>query len=299
MIDLSLLPAPDVIENIDFDTLFNERRVRLITMTEPDKREALARTLSLESEPLVKLLQENTYLEMILRTRINDAAKSGMLAYAQGSDLDHACAWLNVSRLLVDAGDPDSIPPRNAIYEDDTRLRMRAQMALEGLSVAGSRGAYLFHTLSASAFVEHAKIISPSSNDDGHVRVIILDGRGNGVAADDLIKSVQTYLSAETIRPLTDYVTVEGAKPVKFEIVATLEIETGPDRTLLLDLARKQLDVTLSGLRKISADASRSAIYAALHVPGVSRVLLPSPGADVICSDTEFPLCTSIKLSIS
>ncbi|WP_293937660.1 baseplate J/gp47 family protein [Iodobacter sp.] len=299
MIDLSLLPAPSVIEKIDFETLLKKRKARLLELTAPENRPDLARVLALESEPLVKLLEENAYQEMVLRARINDAAKAGMLAYAQGADLDHACVWLNVKRLLIDAGDPTSTPPKPAIYENDTRLRLRAQMALEGLSVAGSRGAYLFHTLSASAQVDHAQIIQPTRADAGHVRVIILDQRANGIADANLIKQVSDYLSAETIRPLTDYVTVEAATPINFSVVATLEIDSGPDRTLLLDAARKNLDSAIASFRKISKDAPRSAIYAALHVPGVSRVVLTSPAADVICNDAEFPFCTSITLSIA
>lgn len=82
VIDLSQLPAPDVVETLDFETILAERKATLISLYPEDEQEAVARTLTLESEPLVKYLEENAYREVILRQRINEAAKAGMVAYA-------------------------------------------------------------------------------------------------------------------------------------------------------------------------------------------------------------------------
>jgi phage-related baseplate assembly protein len=65
-----------------------ERKATLISLYPEAERAAISRTLALESEPIVKLLQENAYREVILRQRINDAAKAVMLAYSTGADLD-------------------------------------------------------------------------------------------------------------------------------------------------------------------------------------------------------------------
>jgi phage-related baseplate assembly protein len=53
-----------------------------------NQQEAIARTLALESEPIVKLLQENAYREVIWRQRVNEAAQAVTLAYSAGRDLD-------------------------------------------------------------------------------------------------------------------------------------------------------------------------------------------------------------------
>lgn len=79
-IDLSLLPAPDVVELLDYEVLFAERKAALIGAMPEEQREAIARTLELESEPLTKLLQENCYRELILRQRVNEAARASMVA---------------------------------------------------------------------------------------------------------------------------------------------------------------------------------------------------------------------------
>ncbi|VEI72369.1 Uncharacterised protein [Serratia rubidaea] len=72
-IDLSLLPVPDVVEALDYESLLAERKATLLSLYPEEQREAMSRTLSLESEPIVKLLQENAYREVILRQRVNDA----------------------------------------------------------------------------------------------------------------------------------------------------------------------------------------------------------------------------------
>lgn len=87
IIDLNQLPAPDVVEELDFETILAERKATLISLYPEDQQEAVARTLMLESEPLVKLLEENAYRELIWRQRVNEAARAVMLACAAGNDL--------------------------------------------------------------------------------------------------------------------------------------------------------------------------------------------------------------------
>src|SRR5471032_2389355 len=114
-IDLSQLPAPDVVEQLDYESLFEERKSTLISLYPVEQQEAIRRTLSFESEPLVKLLQENAYREVILRQRVNEAARAVMVAYATGSDLDQLAANTNVGRLVLQPADQTTIPPTDAV----------------------------------------------------------------------------------------------------------------------------------------------------------------------------------------
>ena len=66
-IDLTLLPAPTVVEVIDYETIYARRKARMIALYPADEQAEIAATLELESEPLARLLQENTYTEMVLR----------------------------------------------------------------------------------------------------------------------------------------------------------------------------------------------------------------------------------------
>ena len=58
-IDISQLPPPDVIETLDFEQIFTERKAALLASLPEELRTPVARVLQLESEPLTKLLQEN------------------------------------------------------------------------------------------------------------------------------------------------------------------------------------------------------------------------------------------------
>ncbi len=131
-IDLSLLPPPFVVEELDYETLLAERKATLISLYPEEQRTAVARTLSLESEPLVKLLQENAYREVILRQRVNDAARAVMVAYAVGSDLDQLGANNNVERLVITPADPSAIPPIEAVMESDSDSGCVSRKPLRG-----------------------------------------------------------------------------------------------------------------------------------------------------------------------
>lgn len=149
VIDLSQLPAPQIVDVPDFETLLAERKAEFVALHPKDEQEAVIRTLELESEPVTKLLQENAYRELLLRQRINEAAQAVMVAYAMGSDLDQLAANYNVKRLTVTPADNDAVPPVAAVMESDEALRLRVPAAFEGLSVAGPTAAYEFHARSA------------------------------------------------------------------------------------------------------------------------------------------------------
>ncbi len=194
-IDLSQLPAPDVVETLDYEILLAERKATLISLYPEEQQAAIARTLSLESEPIVKLLQENAYREVILRQRINEAAKAVMVAYALDDDLDQLGANNGVERLTITAADETAIPPTAAVMESNDDFRARIAAAFEGLSVAGPTGAYEYHARRADGRVADASAISPSP---AVVTVTVLAREGNGTAADDLV--LQRILGHSDIR---------------------------------------------------------------------------------------------------
>lgn len=76
-----------------------------------------------------------------------------MLAYAAGNDLDNIGANFSVGRLVITPADETTLPPTPAVMESDTDYHLRIQQAFEGMSVAGSVGAYQFHGRSADGRV--------------------------------------------------------------------------------------------------------------------------------------------------
>ena len=60
-VDLSQLPAPNVLEEVSFEAILAERKAYFISLHAPEQQAAVAALLELESEPIVKLLEENAY----------------------------------------------------------------------------------------------------------------------------------------------------------------------------------------------------------------------------------------------
>ena len=52
VIDLSQLPAPQIVDVPDFETLLAERKAAFLALYPKDEQAAVARTLTLESEPI-------------------------------------------------------------------------------------------------------------------------------------------------------------------------------------------------------------------------------------------------------
>lgn len=294
-IDLSQLPAPDVVEVLDYESLLAERKATLISLYPADQQETIARTLSLESEPIVKLLQENAYREVLLRQRVNEAAQAVMLGYAAGVDLDQLGGNFNVSRLVITPADETTLPPTPAVMESDSDFRVRIQQAFEGLSVAGSVGAYQFHGRSADGRVADVSVTSPAP---ACVTVSVLSREGNGTASPALISTVVAALNAENVRPVADRVTVLSATIVPYEIDAVLYLFPGPEAEPVRQASEHQLKTYISTQHRLGRDIRLSAIYAALHVEGVQRVELKSPKADMVLDETQASSCTRYTLTI-
>ncbi|MFG0835502.1 baseplate J/gp47 family protein [Aeromonas bivalvium] len=288
--DLTQLPPPSVVEPLDFETILAERKATLVSYYPADQQAAIAATLELESEPLNKLLQENAYREVVLRARINDAATQTLLAFASGTTLDHLVAEYNIARLLVTPGDPAANPPVEPVYESDDRLRLRGQMAFEGLTTAGPVNAYKFHALSASAEVADVAVDSPSP---GTVRVTLLSPAGQPSA--DTLNRVSQALSADDVRPLCDLVAVEPAQIKPYAVDATLNA-TGLGKEQAIAAATAAMTQTAAAYYRVGATVPLSAIYAALHQPGIDSVTLRVPLADVTCTEQQAAKLTTLHL---
>jgi len=288
-IDLSRLPAPSVIEPLDYETILAELTADLIRR-DPE----LADTLALESEPLTKLLEVAAYRELLLRQRINEAAKAVMLAYAQDEDLEHLAALFDVERLEIDPGDPDANPPVPPTFESNDALRRRVLLSLDGLSTAGPELAYVYHALSASGDVKDADAFSEAPGD---VTVVVLSQAESGEASAELLETVNNAVNAEDTRPLTDHPTAVSAEIVSYTIQAILHIFPGPEATVVRENALANVTAYTQEQHRIGAQVSLSGVYAALHQPGVQRVELLSPTATLTTTRKQAPYCTAIELT--
>lgn len=289
VIDLSRLPAPQIVDVPDFERLLAERKAAFVALYPVDEQDAVRRTLALESEPVTKLLQESTYREILLRQRINEAAQAVMVAYSMGNDLEQLAANCNVKRLTVVLADNDAVPPVAAVMEDDEALRQRIPAAFEGLSVAGPTGAYEFHARSADGRVADASATSPAP---AEVVLTVLSREGDGTAVKDLLDVVEKALNSESVRPVADRLTVRSAEIIPYRVEATIFLYPGPEAEPVMAAAKASLQRYIASQTRLGRDIRRSAIYAALHVEGVQRVELTSPLEDVVLDKTQAASCT-------
>lgn len=285
LIDLSTVPAPGVIETLSFAAIRDAMLADLVAR-EP------AFSALIPSDPAYKIIEVAAYRETLVRARVNDAAKSVMLAYAGGSDLEHLAVFYGVTRL------PD---------ESDAALRSRCQLALHAMNTAGSEGSYLFHARSVvfrpadpdadAEVVADASVDSPTP---GTVRVAVLgdtSSPNNGAVSSGLLAAVVSALDGKTVRPLTDTVEVVTGSITGYAIAATLYFFSGPDKDVVMANADAAVRKYAADNFKLGRDITRSGIFAALHQSGVSRVTLASPADDIIVEGTQAARCTAVTLT--
>ena len=267
MIDLSALPAPDVVEDIDYEAI----RGSLIA-------DFVARwpefSAWVESDPVLKLLEVAAYRVLLLHARVNDAARGCMLAHAEGGDLDNLVALLGVKRV-------------NGELDDD--LRHRARLSLGAHNTAGSAAAYEYWALQVPG-VEHVCVNRTVA---GEVRVVATGAiEGEGAAALDAqvssaeVTALRAALNGETVRPIGDLLNVRGVEIKAYRVVASLTTARGVrDREAVRVVSESAIRAYCAERhrchRPTDNDIHRSALIAAAHVPGVDSVTLTEPAADV------------------
>ncbi len=284
-VDLSRLPAPSVIEPLDFETL----RAAWIA---DFQAKFPGFNAAVESDPIVKLCEVGALRELVLRQRVNDAARAVMVAYARGGDLDALGALFQVERYILTPADPEAGTPD--LLETDDDFRRRVVLAPEGYSVAGPAGSYIFHALNASADVADASATSP---DPGEVLVTVLSRSGDGTPSGGLLATVLAALNGSTVRPLTDHVTVAAADLIEFTIEATITFRSGPDKAIVLAAAEAALADYLALSRRLGRSVTRAGIIAALFASGVQNVDLDEPAADLVPTPLQVAVCTDITIT--
>ena len=286
--DLTGLTAPDVVEELDYEVILDLLKTDITTRLESMGIDY--DVASLESDPVVKILEVAAYRETLLRARVNTAARAIMLAYAQENDLDQLGVYYGVERQIT-GYDADS----NPIYETDTRLRTRIQLAPEALSVAGPVGAYEFHAMSVDTTVKSVAVYSP---DPGEVHVYPLVDTGDGTPSQSVLEKIQKKLAETDIRPLTDMVQVMAPTKVAYTVDVSLEIDEGPDEAVVKAAAAAAIQKYADSRHIVATHVHLSGIIAAAHVSGVVSVTVNSPTADVEPKDNEFAYMSALTVAI-
>jgi len=268
--NLENLQPPQVIEELSFEEI-------LASMINDLIARAPEFTAYLESDPLIKLMEVAAYRELLLRQRINQAAKANLLAFATGSDLENLGILYGIERKPG---------------ESDDDLRNRIRLKIVGWSSSGSREAYRFHAINADTRVHDARADSPIP---GLVRISILSKKNGGVVSEDLLNAVKAHIMRDDIRMLTDTVEIIACRIVPVDVVARLKLMSATPteilETIKNDFRRKFAEVAQMGER-----ISTAWIIANLFSSGVQDVELISPTEDVFINETECAALNALEL---
>ena len=253
--DLASLPTPAVIETLSFETIFSELQAEFQSRY-PDYSALLA------SDPAVKLLEVAAYREVLLRNRVNAAAKASLLAFATGSDLDHLVAFYGVTRL---------------IDETDEALRLRTRQRIIGFANAGGAAHYRYWALSASPEVADVEVDSP---EPGRVRISVLAKGEADTVPGAVLDAVRAVVLRDDIRVLTDTVEVVPAELIPVTVAARIWLY--PDTPMAaFDAIEARFKEALAAQSGLGWDLTPSWVIGELQRPGVHKVELLSPAVDI------------------
>lgn len=314
-IDLSRLTQPPAIEPLDYEAILAARIAEFKARWEAARAQYPGLPAYdvelLETDPVVVVEQANSYHDMLLRGRVNDAVRAVMLATSWGGNLDHLGGRVGCVRLAGEQDDP---------------FRRRIQLAYEALSTAGPYGAYVWHALSSHSGVKDAAAYGPEEDfaQPGEAWISILSSTGNGSPSTQMMMSVADRLGAYEIRmgdiavnvwnkanakaqgarPLTDKVIVHAATIITYQISGTLYVPPGPDAHVVRDAAVQRLAALAADRHSIGGVVPRSLIMAAAHVidtdahSEVETLVLDQPAADVGGLARSAPFCTGININV-
>ncbi len=294
-INLDDLPVPNVIEELDFESLYQERKKKLIKLNSVYKD-----VLELESDPLAIDLQVGAYREFMIRHRINEAAQARLLAKAKKGDLDHLGAFYGVKRDQEEKDDPYRLRIRDRIIGSSTagslaHYRTRAMevnpSAIRDIAIDSPiGGAVRVSILVRSGYCfKRKKPISELSTfncidycTENKTVKNVVDGKCPDFTAlsGKLIKEVYDHVNSDSVRMLTDTLSVVPAEQININVKA--EISLQPDTpAIVFETIKTNFLRNWENEIKLGWDIAPSWIMSQLHHPGVHHVDLFFPAKTI------------------
>jgi len=234
----------------------------------------------LASDPAIKLIEVAAYRELLLRARINEAARANLLAFAVGNDLEHLGAFYGVTRLP---------------QEQDEPLRRRIRARIMGFANAGGAAHYRYWALSASPEVADVAVDSPGP---GRVRISVLPTGHSDTVPEALLETVRATVLRDDVRVLTD--TVEVVPVSLVPVTVSAQIWLYPDTPLaVFEGLAPRLIRELAQAAVLGWDLTQSWLIGQLQQPGIHKVALTHPDADIRIHSTQAVRLTDVQLTFA
>lgn len=260
--ELASLPAPSLIEELSYEArldLFQDRLAEAFTAAGIEYD-----VTDLETDPAQIILQVAAYQDVLLRQRINEAARGTMLPYAAGGDLDILAQFHDVKRQTGEA---------------DERLRLRVVLSIRGRSTGGTEPRYRAVAMGADIRVADASVYTEGR--DPTVHIAIYSTENAGMASASLLAAVTAAVNDPTVRMVNDKVVVAGAvrRVANVEANVWLLPQTSAGITDAMEAA---LRVAWAREIVLGRDVTLAWLTSRLMIDGVQRVTILAPAADVV-----------------
>lgn len=211
----------------------------------------------------------DTYLDLSVRCQVAGTAGNGYLPGQIDTAVDVYDYYAGCVNLTESGNGSDEAT-------DDEYYELLRQ-SMDAWSTAGARGAYIYHAKKVSTDILD---VLPTRPDDGCVALYVLMNDGT-IAGAETKAAVLAACSADDVRPLTDYVSVEDPDEVSYNITFTYYLERGTGRSAAeieagVTAATDAYKLWQSG--KLGRDINPSElIRGVMSVEGVKRVAVTAP----------------------
>jgi phage-related baseplate assembly protein len=285
VLDPKSLPHFDVLEALNAETILEGRMDRFVELWKEHDPPAGAvyDVEGLEFDP-VKITQESsTYFELLLRDRVNQAARSVTLAYAVGGDLD-----------AIASRYPGGVP--RLPDEDDERYRRRIWLSPATLSPHGTEEAYVFWALSADRTLHDASATTVEGT--GRVKIAIMRSAADPLPTQTQLLAVRAFVHAHSRKALTDIVSVVGPTVSETRYELDVWLFPGVDALVAFATLQQSLEDLVTNQGWLGFDHTRMTIAAAAErVNGVADIRIVEPAATVAVDLTGCVKVTDIVLN--
>jgi phage-related baseplate assembly protein len=313
VINLAELGPMEVIETISTEDILAARMARFKELWALYDPSAAAQydVENLEFDP-IKINQEcSTYFELMMRNRVNQAARDVTLAFGYGNNLEGIASRY-----------PGGVPRLEG--ESDDRYRRRVWLSPNVLSPHGTAEHYVFWALTGDPTLHDASAVTIEGT--GKVFVTIMAESGsvaamawtrtydrttsallhtearpviNAMPTLPQIIDVRAYILAEARRGLTDEIIVYGPKVAHANYKARIWLFPNVSAELAFSKIERAVAALLEKQRWLGFDHSRMAFDAALAQEGVHHAIIDEPFKDVNVDDRGFMNVDLVRLMLA
>ncbi|WP_455481292.1 baseplate J/gp47 family protein [Bartonella sp. B12(2025)] len=251
---------PEIISELSFEEIRAESLAHL--------KELLPEYTFLESDPALKVIEAFSYRELLLRQRINEAARNNILDFATGTSLDALGDWHGVQRMEDESDDK---------YRERIRLHVRSGKG------SGTEPYYKFVALSADSRVKDAIVYRTGKDPTIHVAIF---SNNEETASQELIKKVSEALHKKNVIMTNDTIVVHAAVAKTVDLEADIWLL---QETALTILAQMEANLRAAWRQEqtLGRELSLSWWVSKLMIPGVQKIIALEPTKDIAVSDKE------------